>query len=650
MSTSRQTGSEALVQQQGQFDWFSLAKSRITWGVEIISRLSAAGVDPYTVIVGQNMCKLFKLDPVGRKNMAEALVGLQAFRSVGDTVWFGIGARHLVRDLAVTDEGKLCAGICGALSSCYSETVAAEILAELVSISKAPVELTPSIFEWNSLVHACNGILHATSFPVHAEKLMNLFPNARQFSSSDRSGPDCSTPASLAMALLAIGDVSRKAVVGITITGGADAGWFAAVSEWFFGLHVQILDQNGNECYRTGLNEYIKVGTSIQILIRFSSTSDSTGLHGPQGSMEIQCLEKVFNLQEASQLFRGVGGPPSFGDNPTARVSGRVAWETAFSQTFRPEFSSLVGMRDVMALGLGSAARVLTAIAHNESNIYGPIWQDPESRERWSLHGDSTHGKGFVSNTVYWFPELGPLEDKMQLGARMTYLDAKSHYETQISLIQNSCQCSFCQNGYRAESKGTDYCKVVIFETILRISQILSVVSADRRLCLKRHGIESLYERVLYTRLSPQAAGGTMQEIHGVLQYGIAQYSVGQLHTVALELFAGEAPDKPFSQLGTPAFSKSGICAYLDILREVSDSKDHAGRIHIIPGRIEYCGRPYDCLQDGQPLSVNMHNAYTRSTDTDPQRLQQKERQIRNIFSYQEPIICVKQLVNGLQI
>jgi hypothetical protein len=141
-----------------------------------------------------------------------------------------------------------------------------------------------------------------------------------------------------------------------------------------------------------------------------------------------------------------------------------------------------------------------------------------------------------------------------------------------------------------------------------------------------------------------------MHEIDGVVEYGIAQYSVSQLHSVALELFAGEAPHKPISQLGTPAFSKAGICAYLDILREVSDSKELAGRIHIVPGRIEYCGRPYDCLQDGQPLAVDMHGVYKRSTDSQPERLHQLEQQISSLYAYEKRNICVKQLINGLQI
>jgi len=261
-ATPQQPATDALVtqpnlsfQQQGQFDWFSLAKSSMTWTVGIISRLSAAGVDPYTVIVGQNVCKLFRLAAVGRKNLAEALMELKSFTSWGDTIWFGIGARHLVRDLAVTEQGKLCAGICAALSSCYTETISAEILAELVGISNAPVELTPSILEWSNLVHACNGLLHASTFPVHAERLMSLFPNNRPFSTTERSGPECSTPSSIAQALLAIGDVSRDAVVGITISGGADAGWLAAVAEWFFGLQIRILDTWGNELYKTNTLE-----------------------------------------------------------------------------------------------------------------------------------------------------------------------------------------------------------------------------------------------------------------------------------------------------------------------------------------------------------------------------------------------------------
>jgi hypothetical protein len=53
----------------------------------------------------------------------------------------------------------------------------------------------------------------------------------------------------------------------------------------------------------------------------------------------------------------------------------------------------------------------------------------------------------------------------------------------------------------------------------------------------------------------------------------------------AIKLFTG--PGAP-THLTASAVSESGICAYLDILREVSIGPESAGRVNVIPGLIEH--------------------------------------------------------------
>ena len=483
-SSRQQPDSGALIrqprasfQQQGQFDWFALAKSTVNWAVDVIARLSAAGVDQSTAIVARNMCHLFKLAPIGRRNMHDALMELACFQSLSEVVWFGIGTKYLVRDLAVTEQGTLCVGLCAGLSSCYSESIAAEIFAEMVSVSEAPVQLTPSISEWKKLIHGCNGALHTSSFPLHAERLMSLFPTLQPFTESGRSGPICSLPSSLAKALLAIGDVSRG---------------------------------------------------------------------------------------------------------------------------------------------------ILTAIVHNENNMYETMWQDPHTTHKWPRHSDAAHGRGFINSIIYWFPELESMQEVMEESVRLSYSDARSVYETLLSLVHNTCLCDFCRDNFPRNSKGSGFCKVVILETIVYLGQMLSAVSADRRLGLKRHGVEAIYELILFKRMSSGPDPGILQEIHGALHFSLCYSDLRQLHFAVLALFAGEAAERPSYTLGTSAYSQAGICTYLHILCEVTDSKELIGQIHVIPGRIEYHGRPYDSLLDGGPLAMHMRGLY-RPDQTDSQRLKHKD-------------------------
>ena len=643
----------ASFQQNGQFDWFSLAKSTVTWSVEVFARLSAAGVDQYTAIVARNLCHLFQLAPIGRRNMNTALLELPCFRSLSNAIWFGVGTRHLLRDMAVTEQGTLCVGICGGLSSCYSEEVAAEVLAEMVTVSEAPVELTPSVLEWKNLVHGCGGALHMSSFPQHAERLMNLFPFRQPFTEAHRSGPICSLPSSVAKSLLAIGDVSRGAVEAITIAGGADAGWLAALSEWLFGLHIQIIRRNGEVLYESEDRDNLK--KSIQILFVYQWDEEISGdrSNWSSGTRELQCVDKVYHLEKAAELFQSPSTGFMEGSETMPRVSGRLTWETALSQTFRPEFRIMIEtQRDVIGRALGTAARALTAIVHNEDNMYEAIWKDPDTIQKWSRHADVTHGRGFINNMIYWFPELDPLHQTMEESSRQGYDDARSVYETQLSLLRNSCLCGFCRDNFSSGSKGQGFCKVVILETILYLGQMLSGVSVDRRLGLKRHGVEAIYETILYNRLSTGSNPSLLQRIHGALHFGLCYSDLRQLHFAIFEIFAGEAAERPSYSFGTSAYSQAGICTYLHILGEISDSREAVCQVHVTPGRIEYHGCPYDTLQDGAPLGtggIMQSRGVWRREQTEPHRLKQLTTRLQALPSFEKPIMCVKQHTGGLQ-
>ncbi|CAF9931424.1 MAG: hypothetical protein HETSPECPRED_007865 [Heterodermia speciosa] len=640
---------------QGQFDWFGLARSTVNWSVGVLARLSAAGVDQYTAVVAQNLCLLFRLGPLGRGNMHNALIELPCFRSVSDAIWFGFGTRHLLRDLAKTEQGTLCIGICATLSSCYSEIIAAEVLAEVVSVSKAPVELTPSILEWKNLIHGLNGALHMSIFPRHAERLINLCPGIQPFeyrSSLHGSGPACSSPSSIATALLGIGDVTRGAVEAITIIGGPDAGWLAAVCEWLFGLRIRVNSDNGDVLYT---NELPRLDGSnpndkIQVLFIYRKDRERSGLENNEPST-LQCLERVYHLETPTELFQVSTGRYVNSLNSMPRVSGRLSWETALSQTFRPEFEALIGMESVMGRAVGAAARVLTALVQNEDGILNHIWHEKrrETYERWPRHSEASHGRGFVSNLIGWFPELHSVQRIMEETTRETYCDAKSIYETQHSLIRNSCLCDYCKDDFPPEGKGTGFCKVVILETIIYLGQMLSSVGADRRLGLQRHGVEGIYTSILGFRLGIDNPR-TTHKINGVLDVCIYYSGVDHLQQDVHQLFTGETIESRSKLFTASAYSQAGICTYFNVLCDLSDAKESINLIHVTPGRIEFHGCPYDVIQDGEPQPMGTRstyhfNHYRPATD----RIPDLERRLKYLTSYETPEMRVKQRIGSLE-
>ena len=240
-------------QQQGSVSWVDLVDTTLSGTVGILSRYSAAGVDPYTALVAQKLCNNFALPPVGRRHIEDALSGLHCFGNVGKALWFGFGIKHLVHTLADSEQGSICLALCAGLMECYSEPVGAEIFVEMVNLCDAPADLKPSVHQWKALMTACAGVFASTPFPIRLEFFRRLcYPGA---STSWKCSTDLrwhSTVESIAEVLLALGKVSRRELVSITILGGQDAGWVVAMAEWIFGLTININDANGELVYKKG--------------------------------------------------------------------------------------------------------------------------------------------------------------------------------------------------------------------------------------------------------------------------------------------------------------------------------------------------------------------------------------------------------------
>ena len=70
--------------------------------MDVLARASDAGVDPYTVLVGQAIAQPFRMGPQGRTNVQNAIAELTSFGSVGDALWFSIDVESFMRKLAKT--------------------------------------------------------------------------------------------------------------------------------------------------------------------------------------------------------------------------------------------------------------------------------------------------------------------------------------------------------------------------------------------------------------------------------------------------------------------------------------------------------------------------------------------------------------------
>ena len=618
--------------QTGAWNMLDLSKLPVQATLGILSRYSAARVNPYTALVGEVLCHNFQLTAKGRRTIEGVVNSLKVVGSLGDTLEFGFGIEDVVRSMVKSERGCVCLVLCAALMDCYSEDMAVEVLIEMANLAKVDGQYMPSSESWKELLRACAGTLSASTFPVVAEHFMQL-NNERQRLGAYRgleglsnAYRGCSSPKSIANALLALSQISRNEMQSVTLLGGADVGWLAAIADWVLGLRTQIIQPDGKIFYANCESAQV-----IQVQVMYM---------GPDGiaTDSIQTVGKSYYLDDVSKLFEEEGRPPE-----AAVVSGRVAWKNLLGSTFLLDFKKFMEIKHTFGELLGSAARLFKALALADKSI--PYTY----RLACISYCDASYGSGFVANTLRWFPELQSLKDDMQKASSVDLATARRTYEACISTIRSHCDCKTCQsstchlkpdvemiptadelqddgnspdnsafgiNSEDAESFDSfddwdpdRFCLVVMAETIISTSRTLSnIVIEHESLFPVRSGLELAYGRHLNQRRAATAGRRAIKEIGPIAfcldfdnnfsfgtQQGNEEGVEVRLHNV-LELFAGRRPSS--INANSSAICLNGLCAFLGILLETNEDRNSVARIHVLAGRIIFEKKSYQRLID----------------------------------------------------
>ena len=644
-------GNHASFPQNASWNMLDLSKLPVEATIGILSRYSAGRVNPYTVVVGEAMCRKFQLAMKGRRNLELAVNSLKVVGSIGNTLEFGFGIEDVIRSMAKSEGGSVCLAICAALKDCYSDTVAVEVLLEMARLCNVDGQYMPSSQSWKDLLKACAGTLSATNFPLRAEYLMRL-PKKEQrlgafqlLEATPKTFRGCSRPKSIAEALFALSRITRNELQAVTFIGGADAGWLATIAEWLLDLRVTMVKADGDVIF-TNHSDL----DNVQVHIIFRDPAE-------EPSQTLRCVGKTYILEDVSKLFLEEGRSPS-----AAVVSGRVEWKEALKSTFLSDFASLTEIPQTFAELLGSAARIFKALANAEDSF------PDKYRRACTSYSDTSFGSGFVNNILQWFPELQKLKNVMQKSVSFKLKVAQKAYEFCISKIRAHCGCRTCQSKSVGFDVGEDddlelesssrseldegesrdgesdefdteddwdpdkYCQVVIAETIVCLSRALANVSLENTALLPmRSGIELAYGRQLMQRRSALSGRSAIQTLGPIAfcmdfdndfsfgaQQGNEEAVEIRLHTV-VELFAGQRA--PSTTADISALWANGICAFLGILRDASTDRNAVGRIHVLPGRISHEKKSYDQLVDrvlvGEAAGVDFSKAKNVITSGD---------------------------------
>lgn len=235
-----------------------MANTSVSTSVAILSRLSAANIDPFTLAVGHVLSAGFKLSIIGQKRLHEALSKLVSCSSIGNMIW---------------------------------SAIAAMILSELAELHGAPEDLRPSLQQWLHLIRSCSGVLAGTNFSCVAERFMSLagsritVPRSRSLSGLRVAG----NLKDIAKALKAMSLVSIGSLTSITIQGGLIYGWIAALGHGFLGLEVRIQSSDGIVLFSSPLYD-----SDMHLSIVYSST-DTSNVSVVSNSYFIRQTEDIFD-------------------------------------------------------------------------------------------------------------------------------------------------------------------------------------------------------------------------------------------------------------------------------------------------------------------------------------------------------------------
>lgn len=116
--------------QQGTVDWTKLAFTSVRSSINILSRVSLANVDTYTIFVSQVVAGGLLWSEEDRERFDMALRSSHGVPGYQNALWFGFGIKHIIDVLKSTEQGARCAALCACLAECYTVSYASGMLPE----------------------------------------------------------------------------------------------------------------------------------------------------------------------------------------------------------------------------------------------------------------------------------------------------------------------------------------------------------------------------------------------------------------------------------------------------------------------------------------------------------------------------------------
>lgn len=569
--------------QQGQVDWVTFGNTTLSASLNVLRRLSAAGVQPVTHCGGLYLGNYFIIGKQGESRVDEAIGDLRSASGIDNVLYFGFGYTSYVRVLAETRPGTNFIALCSCISEVHSENVAARILAALWKELRFPSEYEPAYSQFVALVRACAGVITTTTFAQTVEIMKG---DLRRLSTGDGNfGTTVSEPKEIAKALRALFDISKGVMEEMTVVGGAEAAFVAALAFWLFNFPTEVEDPQGNLVFTSAPDH-----ESAQVKISYCLPQDSRTFS----------THSTFVLGDLNELVASVP------DSRMRNLVSRIPWDRCLSRTFGTKFELLQASPNILGGFLGSAARIYSAVANGE-DVHIDV-----SRAMFINFVEASYGYGFVDSVQRIFPEMKQskgLHEAMVRAVESPLGSALCKIEETLESLAKLCGCGTCRRLNTETS--SRLCLPSIAITVLHLVVVLSSVVLRADVEPSATGLEEIYtqKNTLWKRNQVQGAS-SFRAYHCI---GITCNNAGRADICAQTpggmlgevecVFTGYR--SAFTEMERTnyrtAFSRSGLCFYLEALSSVTCDAASLRRIYVIPGHISWHDRIYTSVWDCAP-------------------------------------------------
>lgn len=406
-------------------------------------------------------------------------------------------------------------------------------------------------------MNVCAGAVIDSTFPNTVEGFSRLLGH----SSRVKTFPPLHEPTTskaLAGALLELAKVSNGSLRSITLQGGIDCAWLAAVSQWLLNLPVEIIETSG-VCLYSNVLPNSDIHAQV-IIIQISPNAPH--------DLEAKALSRSY-LVPHGQLCFSLLDEAAIGDgsHPHLFSQERTEWNSILHNTFGWPADELLQPKYAGRL----TTFLCSGFAPAEWNLSGAKYIEPlPNLTPWGMFSSDTYSqviRGFLSFAANQLPEL-----KHLLHFSMSdIIDApKKPCESFSNVLAEICPCKHCGLG--------------------------SVTSAET-LCLHRVGFTIwkylwiLFWCDIHASIKPSTNGLLMLYYHpaykedDLITLRKQLWQRGITHQL-LYLFNALTDIKKGSK-AVSALSEGGICMFYYILKDAEVDPFQRVRHTVVPGQIE---------------------------------------------------------------